>query len=515
MSATMSKWALISVTDKTGVVELARGLAQAGYGLLSTGGTAKTLRDAGLTVKDVAEHTGSPEILDGRVKTLHPKTHGGILFDRADEKHRSEAATHGIQPIDAVVVNLYRFADEAVARGLSATDAIHHIDIGGPAMLRAAAKNWAHVAAVCDPSDYPEILAALKAGGIGSDLRQRLAAKTFATVSAYDAMIAAYLAGAAAESVTLTKIQDLRYGENPHQAAGLYRVGGAEPQGFGALKILQGKEVSYNNILDLDAASALAAEFEDPAVVIVKHTNPCGVAVKAGASLDALFASALACDPKSAFGGIVAMNRRVDRKAAEALNTLFLECVAAPDYDADALALLATKPNVRVVRAPFATAEGLKKVPRERSVRSVRGAWLMQDEDRGLRPRAEWQVVTKVAPSPAVLADLAFAMAVAKHVKSNAIVFAKGGMVIGVGAGQMSRLDSSHIAAYKSGERSRGGVVASDAFFPFRDGIDEAAKAGITAAIQPGGSKADPDVIAACDEHGMAMIFTGRRHFKH
>lgn len=518
-------WALLSVTDKSGLVDLAKGLVDKGYALLSTGGTAALLRAAGLPVTDVAAHTGQAEIMDGRVKTLHPMIHGGILFDRKNAAHAVQAKAQGIEPIDVVVVNLYRFADEAVSRGLNAEAAIEHIDIGGPAMLRAAAKNWENVTTLCDPADYPEALAALAQGGFDKDLNRRLSAKVFATTAAYDQMIAAYLGSSAGNvfpaslPLTLTKVQDLRYGENPHQAAALYRSNlDAAPRGFGALTILQGKELSYNNILDLDAATALVSEFDSPAVVIVKHTNPCGVASSSSASMAKLYQQALACDPKSAFGGIIAMNRKVDGATASAIVGVFVECVTAPEFTAEALQQFASKPHVRVVQAPFTAKDIADKTERGLALRSVQGAFLVQQEDKGLRARAEWQAVTRKQPDSASLDDLAFAMAVAKHVKSNAVVFAKDGVTIGIGAGQMSRIDSANTAVAKAKEAGlplTGSVLASDAFFPFRDTVDFAAAQGVRAIIQPGGSKKDQDSIDAANEAGIAMVMTGERHFRH
>ena len=528
--AMTSRWALLSVTDKSGIVELARALTANGIGLLSTGGTAKTLRAAGLTVRDVAEHTGSPEIMDGRVKTLHPKIHGGILFDRGNPVHVAQAETHGIERIDFVVGNLYRFADEAVAQGLTAAAAIEHIDIGGPAMLRAAAKNWENITVLVDPRDYAEVQAALPGGGPAPELRLRLAIKVFTTVSEYDRMIAAHLdaqaihsAGASkfplALDVKLIKAVDLRYGENPHQSAALYRTSFDEkPMGFGAADILQGKELSYNNILDLDAATALVREFDDPAVAIIKHTNPCGVAALAGGDMATLFRRALSTDPKSAFGGIVAMNRPVDRAAAEAATSLFIECIAAPDFSAEALAVFKAKPAIRVLQAPFAAKSPDGKIKAAVTVRAVHGAWLVQDEDMSLRPPAEWQTVTTAKADAATLADLAFAMTVAKHVKSNAIVFANGGATVAIGAGQMSRIDSAEIAiakAKQAGLSVEGSVLASDAFFPFRDTVDFAAAQKVRAVIQPGGSKRDQESVDAADEGKIAMVLTGERHFRH
>ncbi len=521
--------ALLSVTDKTGVVDFASGLVQLGFMVLSTGGTAKLLRDAGVAVSDVAEYTGSPEILDGRVKTLHPKVHGGILFDRRNPDHASQAFQSGIGSIDVVAVNLYQFQKEAVAKKLAAEDAIEHIDIGGPTMIRAAAKNWIHVLSVIDPADYGAVLDAYRSGGPGRALRKRLAAKAFDAVSNYDRMIASFLAegdgpGAAASwTLQLNKVQDLRYGENPHQKAALYAASAfagasADEAGFARLEILSGKELSYNNILDLDAATALAAEFDQPAAVIVKHTNPCGVAIGKEGELAATFKRALASDPKSAFGGIVALNRPVDKATAEAVTSLFTECVAAPDFSEDALAVLRLKPNLRVLRAPYARRGQAGGQSQGQAIRTVRGAYLVQDVDAGSFDASGWKAVTKQPPSPGELDDLRFAMMIAKHVKSNAIVFAKDGVTVGIGAGQMSRIDSANIAVAKAKEEGRtvkGSVMASDAFFPFRDTVDFAAAQGCSAVVQPGGSKRDQDSIDAANEHGVAMVLTGERHFRH
>jgi phosphoribosylaminoimidazolecarboxamide formyltransferase/IMP cyclohydrolase len=520
--------ALLSVTDKNGLIPFAQGLAALGYGLLSTGGTAAALRTAGLDVTDVSAYTGHPEIMDGRVKTLHPKVHGAILHDRDKPAHVGAATEHGIGTIDVVVVNLYRFAAEAVAKGLEAEAAIEHIDIGGPAMLRAAAKNWRHVLPVIDPEDYQHVLASLKQGGVGREERLKLAAKTFAAVSAYDAMVATYLTKQQAEpapsavqlpehcDVTLTRVASLRYGENPHQAAGLYTMERRRRSGFAAIDFVQGKELSYNNILDLDAAAGLVHEFSDTAAVVVKHTNPCGVAVgKADAPLVDVFLKARACDPKSAFGGIVALNRPVDEKTATAVVELFTECIIAPAFDAAALAVFARKPALRVVRL---TVESTDDGDANLTVRSVAGALLVQTADALPFAPDTWQVVTKLKPSAEELRDLAFAMRVCKHVKSNAIVFAKNGVTVGIGAGQMSRIDSCEVAIKKSaaeGHVIKGSVMGSDAFFPFRDTVDFAAKHGVKCIAQPGGSKRDDESIAAADEHKMVMVFTGRRHFRH
>jgi phosphoribosylaminoimidazolecarboxamide formyltransferase/IMP cyclohydrolase len=516
--------ALLSVTDKSGLVPFARGLVELGVGLLSTGGTAKLLREHGLPVTDVAEFTGSPEILGGRVKTLHPKVHGGILFDRERSDHVTEAAKHGIKAIDLVVVNIYQFAGEAIAKGLPLEEAIEHIDIGGPTMLRAAAKNWRHTLPVIDPRDYEAVLAALGKGEVSRELRLQLAVKTFAAISAYDHSIADYLgkrdgsqetSSASELAVELKLRQPLRYGENPHQAAGLYADAGLPAVGFAAVELLGGKELSYNNILDLDAATALAAEFTDAACVIIKHTNPCGCATSATADLAEIFRRALSCDPKSAFGGIIALNRPVDAATATAITGLFTECVAAPDFTAEALDILRRKPNLRILRAAFAR-HGNRSVRDQ--MRSVYGAVLVQSEDTGSFDTAKWQPVTATKPTAATLSDLQFAMIVAKHVKSNAIVFAKEGVTVAIGAGQMSRIDSANIAVAKAeaeGRSVKGSVLASDAFFPFSDTVEFAASHGVAAIVQPGGSKRDQDSVDAANKHGIAMVFTGERHFRH
>ncbi|MBM4253071.1 MAG: bifunctional phosphoribosylaminoimidazolecarboxamide formyltransferase/IMP cyclohydrolase [Deltaproteobacteria bacterium] len=520
--------ALLSVTDKSGLVPFARGLVELGIGLLSTGGTAKLLREHGLPVTDVAEFTGSPEILGGRVKTLHPKVHGGILFDRGQSAHVAEAAKHGIKGIDLIVVNLYQFAAEAIAKKLPLEDAIEHIDIGGPTMLRAAAKNWRFTLPVIDPSDYDAVLAALGKGEVPKELRLKLAVKTFATIAAYDHSIASYLGqGGTSETsnadteskatlpVHLKLRQPLRYGENPHQAAGLYADEALPAVGFAAVELLGGKELSYNNILDLDAATALAAEFSDPACVIIKHTNPCGCATSATAALAEIFRRALSCDPKSAFGGIIALNRPVDAATATAVTSLFTECVAAPDFSPEALEILRKKPNLRILRAAFAR-QG-SRISRAQ-LKSVYGAMLVQSEDTGSFDPAKWQSVTTTKPHASTMSDLQFAMIVAKHVKSNAIVFAKDGVTVAIGAGQMSRIDSANIAVAKAeaeGRSVKGSVLASDAFFPFSDTVEFAASHGVAAIVQPGGSKRDQDSIDEANKHGIAMVFTGERHFRH
>ncbi len=517
--------ALLSVSDKRGVVELARALRELDVVLLSTGGTAAALTQAGLPVTQVSDFTGAPEILDGRVKTLHPRVHGGLL-GRPIPAHEAEMAAHGIEPIDLVVVNLYPFEATVAKPGVTFEDAIENIDIGGPAMLRSAAKNHERVAVLVDPDDYAAVIDELRAGGgaLSGERRLALARKVYAHTSAYDAAIAAYLTtGAGAPfpdtvGVQRRKLYDLRYGENPHQAAAFYADARAPLPGWpasrptiAAAEVLGGKQLSYNNILDLDAALGLALELPGCAAVVVKHNNPCGVAL--GDTPAAAYERARAADPVSAFGGIVAVNRPVDGALAALLAETFLECVVAPDYTEEARAALAAKKNLRLVRA------GGDWTPRtgERvaTVRSVAGGMLLQTADSGLVDVRTARVATRRAPAAAELDDLAFAWAVAKHVKSNAIVFARDGVTLAIGAGQMSRVDSVKICELKAGAALAGSAVASDAFFPFRDGVDVLARAGATAVVQPGGSVRDEEVISAADEHGLAMVFTGMRHFRH
>jgi len=516
------KRALLSVSDKTGLVELARALAEKGVELVSTGGTARALRDAGLAVRDVSDLTNFPEMMDGRVKTLHPVVHGGLLARRDDPAHMAAAAEHGIGAIDLVVVNLYPF-EATVAKGAGRDEVIENIDIGGPSMVRSAAKNHAHVAIVTDPADYP-----LVAGGATSlDQRRMLAAKAYAATAAYDAAIAQWFAFAdrgEAFPVTLPLAftrhpEPLRYGENPHQSAALYLPRGPHARGIAQAEQVQGKALSYNNLNDADAALELVAEFAGgpPTCVIVKHANPCGVA--SADTLVEAYRAALACDSVSAFGGIIALNRPLDRETAEAIAAIFTEVVVAPDADADARAVFAGKKNLRLLltgELPRADRPGL-------AIRSIAGGLLVQSRDDG-RP-GELQVVTQRAPTGRELADCRFAWTVAKHVKSNAIVYARDGATAGIGAGQMNRLESARIAAWKakdaadkagwSAPRTIGSAVASDAFFPFADGLMAAVEAGATAVIQPGGSIRDEEVIAAADEAGLAMVFTSMRHFRH
>ena len=519
--------ALISVSDKTGLVDLGRFLAARGVEILSTGGSARALREAGISVTEVADHTGFPEIMDGRVKTLHPKVHGGILALRSSTEHRAAMAAHGIVGIDLVVVNLYPF-EATVARGADFADCVENIDIGGPAMIRAAAKNHAFVTVVVDPADYAGVMTEIAAheGATTGATRRRLAARAFARSAAYDAAIAGWFAGQDAagadlpETVTIVgrRREVLRYGENPHQRAAFYTTGASRP-GVATAAQLQGKALSYNNINDTDAAYELIAEFAPPAVAIIKHANPCGVAV--GDSVIDAYRKALACDPVSAFGGIVALNRPLDAATAAAIGEIFVEVVIAPEADEGARAVLAAKKNLRLLIAggpPDPDDDGL-------IARLVAGGFLAQGRDRGRLRAADLKVVTKRAPSAAEIADLLFAFTVAKHVKSNAIVYAKGGATVGVGAGQMSRVDAARIAAWKAAEAARaagasetwaqGSVVASDAFFPFADGLITAAEAGARAVIQPGGSVRDAEVIDAADARGLAMVFTGIRHFRH
>ena len=517
--------ALISVYDKTGLVELAKALAQRGVVILSTGGTARALTHAGIAVTDVAAITNFPEMLDGRVKTLHPAIHGGILARRDLPAHGAAIAAHGIAPIDLVVSNLYPFA-ATVARGAGWDDCIENIDIGGPALIRGAAKNHDFVTIVTDPADYDAVLAELAAhdGATTLDLRRRLAGAAYARTSAYDAEIAAWMAGQRGETFPETlavgarRKQLLRYGENPHQEAALY-VADATRRGVATASQVQGKELSYNNLNDTDAAFELASEFTEPAVAIIKHANPCGVAV--ASSLAVAWERALACDPVSAYGGIVAANRPIDAALAERLATLFLEVVIAPDAAPAARAILGGKSALRLLLTggmPDPRAAGV-------TLRSLAGGYLLQTRDNGRVGAGDLATATKRAPTAAELADLIFAFAVCKHVKSNAIVFAKAGATVGIGAGQMSRVDSARIAVWKAAESgkaagladnpTKGSVVASDAFFPFADGLLAAAEAGATAVIQPGGSKRDDEVIAAADAHGMAMVLTGMRHFRH
>ncbi|WP_323766464.1 bifunctional phosphoribosylaminoimidazolecarboxamide formyltransferase/IMP cyclohydrolase [Antarctobacter sp.] len=520
--------ALLSVSDKTGLIELGQALAARGIELLSTGGSAKTLRDAGLEVRDVADLTGFPEMMDGRVKTLHPKVHGGLLALRDNGMHVASMAEHGIVPIDLLVVNLYPF-EAALARGADYDEMIENIDIGGPAMIRAAAKNHAFVTTIVDVQDYDALLAELDANdGLTSiEFRKRQAQIAYARTGAYDAAVSTWMAAAIGETTPRRRVfagtlaQPLRYGENPHQNAAFYTDGSERP-GVATAEQLQGKELSYNNINDTDAAYELVSEFlpaDGPACAIIKHANPCGVAK--GATIKDAYQKAFNCDRTSAFGGIVALNGALDGETAEAIAEIFTEVVIAPAIHQDARDIFAKKKNLRLILAP-----GLAN-PAQAGVawKQVSGGLLVQDRDNGARSLDDLKVVTKIAPTEAQMLDLLFAWKVAKHVKSNAIVYVRDGATVGVGAGQMSRVDSAMIAAKKA-ERmaealglseplTKGSAVASDAFFPFPDGLMEAAAAGATCVIQPGGSMRDDEVIAAADEAGLAMVFTGMRHFRH
>jgi len=518
--------AVVSVYDKTGVVEFARQLTGLGIRLFSTGGTAKLLRESGMKVEDVAELTGWPEMLGGRVKTLHPKVHGGILYRRGMATDREEVTRHSIAAIDLVVVNLYPFEATAAKAGLTAEELVENIDIGGPAMLRSAAKNFESVAAVCDPADYAAVGKEIAESGrreLSLATRLRLARKVFATTSRYDGLITQELERLAAEGgnlalgarpvlpervhSALVRQQEMRYGENPHQQAALYVPAGRRPAGLAGARQLQGKELSYNNLVDLDAAWKLVREFERPAAAIIKHNNPCGAAEQDG--LREAYVRAFECDPVSAYGGVVAFNRALDGAAAQELAKLFVECVAAPGYDPAAREAMAGKKSVRLMEMPAQEDNS----PYE--LKQISGGMLVQQPDTHRMHAEELKTATKRAPTAAEVRAMLFAWKVSKHVKSNAIVFANEGQTLGIGAGQMSRVDSVKLAVMKAQKPLAGSVVASDAFFPFPDGVEEAAKAGATAVIQPGGSVRDNEVIAAADKAGMAMVFTGIRHFRH
>ncbi len=514
----MVQRALLSVTNKQGVVELAKRLEKLGVEVISTGGTAKLLRDNGVKVTGLEEHTGSPEMLDGRVKTLHPKIHGGILARRDLPEHQAELSKHAIKEIDLVAVNLYDFDGTVAKPGVAFEDILENIDIGGPTMLRAAAKNHPHVLPLIDPADYGWVLEKLEAGQkISGEDRQKLALKVYRETSRYDRAVSTWLAGeAAATSIALEPIQALRYGENPHQSGAFLRPAGQEPRLLAAAKQLQGKELSYNNILDLDSAFGLAVDLSSTACVYVKHNNPCGVA--ANVMLEAAINQARAADPVSAFGGVVAVNVEVGEDAAKALVETFLEAVIAPSYTPAALAVFEKKANVRVLVLDRKEDWSPAAIAGTHELRQVRGGFLMQSRDAVPRFSSEVEaarVVTKRAPTEEELSALAFTWAVAKHVRSNAIVFGTADRTVAVGAGQMSRVDSVKLCRMKAGDALKGTAVASDAFFPFRDGLDVLAEAGATAVVQPGGSIRDEEVIRAADEHGVAMIFTGVRHFRH
>ena len=518
--------ALLSVSDKTGLAELGKYLVGRGVELVSTGGTAKALRDAGLVVKDVADLTEFPEMMDGRVKTLHPMVHGGILARRDNAGDRASMKEHGIVPIDLIIINLYPF-EETVAKGADYDTCVENIDIGGPALIRAAAKNHAYVATVTEAADYAGLRAEMEAhnGGTSFAFRKRLAAAAYARTAAYDAAISGWFATELGEkfppraTFSGERAQVMRYGENPHQEAAFYLDRAHPRAGVATARQVQGKELSYNNLNDTDAAFELVSEFAEPTIAIIKHANPCGVAQ--GNDLHAAYLRALSCDPVSAFGGIIAANRTLDAATAAEIAKLFVEVVIAPDISEEAKQILAAKKNVRVLATggmADARAGGM-------TVRTLAGGFLLQTRDSGHITEADLKVVTKRKPTPAQIADLLFAFRICKHVKSNAIVYVKDGATVGIGAGQMSRVDSSRIAAWKSqdaataaGEstpRAKGSVVASDAFFPFADGLLAAAEAGAEAVIQPGGSIRDDEVIKAADDAGLAMVLTGMRHFRH
>ncbi|HVO60511.1 MAG TPA: bifunctional phosphoribosylaminoimidazolecarboxamide formyltransferase/IMP cyclohydrolase [Terriglobales bacterium] len=512
--------AILSVTDKTGLVDFAHKLSGIGVELISTGGTAKLLRDSAIQVKDISELTGFPEMLDGRVKTLHPKVHGGILHRREDPKHRTAVAEHGIEPIDMVVVNLYAFEKTAAKPGVPFDELIENIDIGGPSMIRSAAKNFRDVAIVTSPTDYDAIAEELaRSGGqLSLESKWKLAQKAFATTAAYDAAIASTLEKVSANGsfevhpthafpetlrLSFNKVMDLRYGENPHQRAAMYADGSGT--GIANARQLQGKELSYNNIVDLQAAWDLAQEFAEPVCAIIKHTNPCGTAT--GKTLVEAYKKALECDPVSAFGGVIGVNHPIDGPAAEEMAKLFVEAIAAPSFDDVARERFAAKKNLRLVE--------VKHAPQKWVIKNVSGGILVQDNDLRQLKESELKVVSKRAPTEQEKRALLFAWKICKHVKSNAIVYARDGQSVGVGAGQMSRVDSCKIGAMKAVLPLKGTVAASDAFFPFPDGVEEIGKAGSTAIIQPGGSVRDQEVIEAADRLGLAMVFTGIRHFRH
>ena len=521
--------ALISVFDKEGVAEFGRGLSEMGVEILSTGSTARLMASDGVPVREVSDMTGFPEMLDGRVKTLHPRIHAGLLALRENEEHQKQIGEHDIQPIDLVCVNLYPFAETIRRPNVTFEEVIENIDIGGPAMLRSGAKNFMDVAVVTNPADYPALIEELRRGE-GRFSRERLfglAQDAFAHTARYDGQIAQYLSGVEQSEggytlpdgsgrpqrvfMNFEKVAEPRYGENPHQKAAFYRWGSELPHGLAAANQLQGKELSYNNLVDLEAARALVQEFEEPAVAIIKHTNPCGTAI--GSDLHSAYLKAYAADSVSAFGSIIAVNRHLDRATAEEITKLFVEAVIAPGVDAQAREVLSSRKNLRVLEVPdHATPGGLADM----ELRRVLGGILVQDADVSDDLRAGTaRLVTSRKPSVEEWRDLWFAWRVARHVKSNAIVLARGEQTCGVGAGQMSRIDSVRISVDKAGDAARGAALASDAFFPFRDGVDEAARAGVRTIIQPGGSRRDDEVIEAAEEHGMSMVMTGTRHFKH
>ncbi len=521
------RFALLSVSDKAGLIDFARSLSELGWTLLSTGGTAKAIRDAGLKVRDVSEHTGFPEMLDGRVKTLHPKVHGGLLGRRSHKAHADAMAQHRIEPIDLVCVNLYPFEQTVSKPDCSMEDAIENIDIGGPAMLRSAAKNNEDVTVICDPADYPAVVNELKSGGnrTSKQTRFRLAVKAYQHTAAYDSAISNWLAlriegenprFPSQLTVPLVRVKELRYGENPHQKAALYREKSPSPYSVAAGEVLQGKELSYNNWLDLHAALELVREFSGPSVSIIKHNNPCGCA--SSDSLEDAYVKAHAADPVSAFGGIVGLNREVDAATAKKMAEIFLECVVAPSYSAEALEVFAAKKNLRLVKAAFPP-DGQPSRPATGvgsfEYRRVSGGMLVQDWDAATSDPKDWKVATRRTPTDAERRALAFVWKVCKHVKSNAIVLGREGQITGIGAGQMNRVDSARLSVERSILGTKDVVCASDAFFPFPDGLETVAKAGVTAVVQPGGSVRDEEVIKTADAYNIAMVFTGYRHFRH
>jgi phosphoribosylaminoimidazolecarboxamide formyltransferase/IMP cyclohydrolase len=526
MESELIRRALLSVYDKTGLVDLGHSLTRLGIELISTGGTRRTLQEAGITVHDIAEFTQFPEMLDGRVKTLHPRIHAGILAIRSNPLHRATLAAHNIATIDLVVCNLYPFQATVARPGSTHEEIIENIDIGGPSMIRAAAKNYHDVAVLTDPGQYAGILEELQSQGCRLSLttRERLAGEAFTRTGAYDQAISHYFVGRSSQQglpehlhLDFDRHLALRYGENPHQQAAFYVRPGKRYASVSSAEQLHGKELSFNNILDLDSALSLVREFSKPAAVVIKHNNPCGAAV--AASLAEAFDQAYEGDPLSAFGGILGFNRPVDPATAQRITepNRFIECIIAPEFQAEALQIITTRPtwkkSVRLLRTGNLETDGTRAA--ELDFRRVDGGLLVQTRDQGADDFAQMKVVTQRAPTDQEMADLRFAWQVAKHVKSNAIVLVKENLVVGVGAGQMSRVDSVHLAVRKAGDRVPGSVLASDAFFPFRDNIDEAARAGVRAVIQPGGSMRDQDSIAACNEHGLAMVFTGVRHFRH
>ncbi|WP_405099573.1 bifunctional phosphoribosylaminoimidazolecarboxamide formyltransferase/IMP cyclohydrolase [Oceanobacillus sp. FSL H7-0719] len=510
----MGKRALISVSDKTGITAFAKELTEAGYEIISTGGTLKTIQEAGIAAIAIDEVTGFPEIMDGRVKTLHPKVHGGLLGKRSNPNHMQQMEENEINPIDMVVVNLYPFKQTLLKEGVSKEEIIENIDIGGPTMLRSAAKNFEDVVVVVNPADYDAVLDAAKKDELSIELRQQLAAKVFQHTANYDAMIAGYFAEQTGEefpetyTVTYEKVQNLRYGENPHQIAAFYAAPLRDGVSLASAEQLHGKELSYNNIQDANAALEIIQEYDMPAAVAVKHMNPCGIGI--ARDLSDAFKLAYDADPVSIFGGIVALNREVDKQTAEQLSEIFLEIVLAPDFTEEAKEILTRKKNIRLLALDTMRSQAIAH-----KLTTVSGGALIQHQDTGQVVSNDLEVVTKRKPTEQEVEDLLFAWKAVKHVKSNAIVLAKDNQTVGVGAGQMNRVGSAKIAIEQAGEKAKGSVLASDAFFPMPDTVEYAIKAGVTAIIQPGGSKRDQDSIDVCDEHGIAMVYTSMRHFKH